>query len=82
MTKNIVIVGGGFAGIGVANALEKALAKSNDQEHRIILIEKVFYIACLYFNYDTKDTLYFRNLIFTMLLLVSDLLLSIGILRF
>lgn len=40
MTKNIVIVGGGFAGIGVANALEKALAKSDDQEHRIILIEK------------------------------------------
>ncbi|KAI8644128.1 hypothetical protein BD408DRAFT_384302 [Parasitella parasitica] len=40
MTKNIVIIGGGFAGITVAGALEKALAKSNDQEHRIILVEK------------------------------------------
>jgi NADH dehydrogenase FAD-containing subunit len=40
-TKNIVIVGGGFAGIQLANALEKALVKSNDQEHRIILVEKV-----------------------------------------
>ncbi|CAO3637012.1 unnamed protein product [Mucor fragilis] len=39
MTKNIVIVGGGFAGIGVGNALEKSLAASNDQEHRIILVE-------------------------------------------
>lgn len=53
MTKNIVIVGGGFAGTGVANALEKALAKSNDQEHRIILVEKVCYIACFYFIYNT-----------------------------
>lgn len=82
MTKNIVIVGGGFAGIGVANALEKALAKSNDQEHRIILVEKVCYIAFLYFIYNTKDTLYFRNHIFTMLLVVSDLLFSIGTLVF
>lgn len=41
MTKNIVIVGGGFAGIGVGNALEKSLAASNDQEHRIILVEPV-----------------------------------------
>ncbi|CEP11943.1 hypothetical protein [Parasitella parasitica] len=40
MTKNIVIVGGGFAGTAVAGALEKALAKSNDQEYRIILVEK------------------------------------------
>lgn len=39
--KNIVIVGGGFAGTQVANALEKALVKSNDKDHRIILIEKV-----------------------------------------
>ncbi|KAL7326626.1 hypothetical protein PS15p_208931 [Mucor circinelloides] len=39
MTKNIVIVGGGFAGTAVANALEKSLAASNDQEHRLILIE-------------------------------------------
>ncbi|CAO3610137.1 unnamed protein product [Mucor hiemalis] len=38
--KNIVLVGGGFAGIGTANALEKALLKSNDQDHRIILVEK------------------------------------------
>lgn len=41
MTKNIVIVGGGFAGTAVANALEKSLAASNDQEHRLILIESV-----------------------------------------
>ncbi|KAL9548220.1 hypothetical protein MBANPS3_005782 [Mucor bainieri] len=41
MTKNIVIVGGGFAGTAVANALEKSLAAANDQEHRIILVESV-----------------------------------------
>lgn len=40
-TNNIVIIGGGFAGISIANALEKALAKTKDTKHRIILIEKV-----------------------------------------
>jgi NADH dehydrogenase FAD-containing subunit len=39
--KNIVIVGGGFAGVAIVNALEKALAKSNDKDYRIILVEKV-----------------------------------------
>lgn len=42
--KNIVIVGGGFAGTQVAKALEKQLIKSKDQECRIILVEKVYYI--------------------------------------
>jgi NADH dehydrogenase FAD-containing subunit len=41
MVKNIVIVGGGFAGTQVASALEKALVKANNQAYRIILIEKV-----------------------------------------
>lgn len=41
--KNIVIVGGGFAGTQVANELEKQLIKANDQECRIILVEKVMY---------------------------------------
>lgn len=36
--KNIVIVGGGYAGIQTANSLEKALTKSNDKDHRIILV--------------------------------------------
>lgn len=39
--KNIVIVGGGFAGTQIASALEKILGKVNDKEHRIILVEKV-----------------------------------------
>lgn len=51
MTKNIVIVGGGFAGTAVANALEKSLAASNDQEHRIILIESVCDYRDLIFAY-------------------------------
>ncbi|KAI9366668.1 hypothetical protein BD770DRAFT_311508 [Pilaira anomala] len=38
--KNIVIVGGGFAGTQVANELEKQLIKANNQECRIILVEK------------------------------------------
>ncbi|KAG1146352.1 hypothetical protein G6F36_015042 [Rhizopus arrhizus] len=38
--KNIVIVGGGFAGVETANVLEKELARSNDSQYRIILIEK------------------------------------------
>lgn len=40
--KNIVIVGGGFAGTQVAKALEKQLVKLKDQECRIILVEKVY----------------------------------------
>lgn len=39
--KNIVIVGGGFAGVETANVLEKELTRSNDSQYRIILIEKV-----------------------------------------
>ncbi|KAG2193861.1 hypothetical protein INT47_010006 [Mucor saturninus] len=38
--KNIVIVGGGFAGTQLATALEKILTKVNDKEFRIILVEK------------------------------------------
>ncbi|KAG1039564.1 hypothetical protein G6F43_012470 [Rhizopus delemar] len=38
--KNIVIVGGGFAGVETANVLEKELTRSNDSQYRIILIEK------------------------------------------
>jgi NADH dehydrogenase FAD-containing subunit len=41
--KNIVIVGGGFAGVETANVLEKELTRSNDSQYRIILIEKVRY---------------------------------------
>jgi NADH dehydrogenase FAD-containing subunit len=41
MVKNIVIIGGGFAGVAVASGLEKQLDKSGDKDHRIILIEKV-----------------------------------------
>lgn len=39
--KNIVILGGGFAGVGVARGLEKELADARDDQYRIILIEKV-----------------------------------------
>ncbi|CEG63917.1 hypothetical protein RMATCC62417_00983 [Rhizopus microsporus] len=38
--KNIVILGGGFAGVGVARGLEKELADARDDQYRIILIEK------------------------------------------
>lgn len=41
--KNIVIVGGGFAGTQVAKDLEKQLVKLKDQECRIILVEKVIH---------------------------------------
>lgn len=58
MTKNIVIVGGGFAGTKVANNLEKALAKANDQEFRIVLVEKVdkvyTYTLIFYTNHAYK----------------------------
>ena len=53
MTKNIVIVGGGYAGVMIANSLEKALTKAKDQEYRIILVEKV--------NKMYKDTLIFNT---------------------
>ncbi|KAI8354572.1 hypothetical protein EDC96DRAFT_466141 [Choanephora cucurbitarum] len=53
MVKNIVIIGGSFAGTQTAIALEKALSKANDQEHHIILIEKVNLI--LYDNFETED---------------------------
>lgn len=39
--KNIVIVGGGAAGVKACTDLEKALIKTNDTIHRIILIETV-----------------------------------------
>lgn len=39
--KNIVILGGGFAGVGVARGLEKELADARDAQYRIILVEKV-----------------------------------------
>lgn len=51
MVKNIVIIGGGFAGVAVASGLEKQLDKSGDKDHRIILIEKVIWwwsIKCKY----------------------------------
>ncbi|KAI9483154.1 MAG: hypothetical protein EXX96DRAFT_132021 [Benjaminiella poitrasii] len=38
--KTVLIVGGGFAGTHLSKSLEKALFKLNDEEHRIILIEK------------------------------------------
>lgn len=41
MVKNIVIVGGGFAGTQTAAALEKTLSKASNKEYRIILVEKV-----------------------------------------
>lgn len=37
--QNIIILGGGYAGVGVARALEKRIANNNN--YRIILIEKV-----------------------------------------
>lgn len=37
--KNIIIVGGGYGGIGSARTLEKRIA--NNDNYRIILIEKV-----------------------------------------
>lgn len=39
--KNIIIVGGGYGGIGSARALEKRI--TNNGNYRIILIEKVHY---------------------------------------
>lgn len=80
--KNIVIVGGGFAGISLASALEKALTKSNDKDHRIILVEKVqklnqFYIP----NILTYYLLTCRKPISIMLLLVFVLLCLIGTIR-
>lgn len=39
MVKNIVIVGGGYAGVMLATKLERSIAKC--QDYRIIMIEKV-----------------------------------------
>lgn len=74
MSNNIVIVGGGFAGTQLANALEKSLAKSNDTKHRIILIEKVTKSLSIFL----KLTAISRKLTFIMQLVVFVLLLLIG----
>lgn len=80
--KNIVIVGGGFAGVGLANALEKALTKSNDKDHRIILVEKVQLLnrTCIP-SILTYYLLTCRNPISIMLLPVFVLLSLIGTTR-
>ena len=42
--ENIIIVGGGYAGVKTAQTLEKKLADNNN--YRIILIDKVNYYEC------------------------------------
>ncbi|KAI8076153.1 hypothetical protein BDF21DRAFT_422715 [Thamnidium elegans] len=67
--KNIVIVGGGFAGTQVAKALEKQLVKLKDEECRIILVEKKthFYhsiagLRCAVVDWDKKVMIPYTNL--------------------
>ena len=39
--ENIVVVGGGYAGVRLAQAFEKKFSSGNNNKFRIILVDKV-----------------------------------------
>lgn len=45
MVKNIVIIGGGYAGVMLVTKLERSISKH--QDYRIIMIEKVQHIGAI-----------------------------------